>query len=202
MILKADQVYKIIAGAIFMAFGYLLILFLKNTYELDLVWKLVLPAELAAGFWGAVYGYPILIGRLPPPTKRTTHALTTLAILSALTGFIVFFLAFLGLASISYTCNNYAKLGKYSRFIAFRVSLNGLIVAALSFITGSIIFVLLNTPFLEIGFSGLLFLPISWLMTLGSLDYSGVWLIIPLSILASWILYFIGLYLRAKVDAD
>lgn len=184
-----------------MAFGYMLIVILENTYQLDLVWELVLPAVLSAGFWGAVYSYPILIGKLVPPSERLTQGLTTLAILSLLIGFLTFSIAIFSLASISYACNYYAKLNKNPIYNALTVSFNGLIVAGLSFITGSIIYLLLVTPFLEIGFSGLLSLPFNWLMMLGSLDYSGIWLIIPFSILASWTLYFVGLYLRGKVDS-
>lgn len=174
---------------------------LKNTFQLDLEWKIILSGELAAGFWGAVYGYPILIGKLVPPSPRITQGLVILAILTLLIGFFVVSIAFFGLVSIAHTCNSYAKLGKYSSFITLKVSFDGIIVAGLSLLTGSLFFLLLVTPFLELGFLGLLDLPVSWLMLIGSLDYSGVWLAFPLSVLASWTLYFLGLHLRRKIDS-
>ena len=183
-----------------MAFGYILIGVLENEYQLDIVWQLALPTELSAGFWGAFYCFPLITGKPILSSQWLTKALVTLAILSLLIGLIIFSIAFFGLASVSYACNYYLKQDKHPINIALTVSFNGLIVAGLSFITGSIIFLLLITPFLEIGFSGLLFLPFNWLMIFGSLVYSGVWLVIPLSILASCTLYFGGLYLRGNTD--
>ena len=202
MILTTDLVYKIIPGAIFMAFGCMLTLILENTYQLDLSWKIVLPSELAAGFWGAIYGRPILIDRLIPPGPRVTKALIVLAILSILVGFFDFSIAFFGLAAISDTCNSYAKRGKNTLFIAFKVSFDGIIVAGLSFLTGSIFFLLLVTPFLELGFLRLSTILVGWLMILASLDYSGVWLVFPLSVLASWTIYLLGSYLRRIADSN
>lgn len=200
MIFTFDQVYRIISGAIFIAFGGMLIFVLKNTYQLDLGWEMILSGELAAGVWGAIYGYPILSGKLAPPSQRLTQGLIILAILTLLIGFIVVSIAFFGLASIARRCNSYVKLGKYSSFIALKVSLDGILVAGLSLLTGSLFFLLLVTPFLELGFWSLLDLPVGWLMIIVSLDYSGVWLAFPLSVLASWTLYFLGLRLRSKID--
>jgi hypothetical protein len=196
----ANEVYRIISGGTFMAFGYILIGILENEYQLDVVWQLALPTELSAGFWGAFYCFPLITGKPIISSQRLTKALIILAILSALIGLLIFSLAFFGLASLSYACDYYSRLDKHPIYVALTVSFNGLIVAGLSFITGSIIFLLLITPFMEIGLSGLLFLPFNWIMIFGSMVYSGVWLVIPFSILASSTLYFGGLYLREKTD--
>ena len=196
MTITAKQVPRIFSGGTFMAFGYLLIVLLENEYQTDIEWQLALPIVLSAGFWGAFYCIPLITGKPILPSQWSTKALITLAILSFLIGLLIFSIAFFVLASISYASNYYIKHDKLPIYIALTVSFNGLVIAGLSFITGTIIFLLLVALSSGVGFSALLFLPFNWVMLVASIIYTGFWLVIPISILASCTLYFGGSSLR------
>ena len=201
MTLTARQIVGIISAIVFMGFGIVLINILKGIYQLNIELGLVLAAEISAGFWGAVFGHRIMVGIPIWPYQRLTEKLIIVGILMLLIGLITYSIGIFIMALISYYCDSYKELNEKPLYILITVGFNGVIVGTLSLVTGLALFLLVVSLF-GLGLPGVLVFPLSFFMMIGSLTYSGVWLFIPISIMAGWTLFFLGLSLRNKNSND